>query len=99
MIQFIGDHCILGPEQGFKQPCIGIETGGIENGRFSANKGTEVIFQLFVNGLGATDKAHRCQAIAPLFQATYSCRLDLRMLSQPQIIVGTEIEHWRAAIH
>ena len=43
--------------------------------------------------LGSANKGHRSQSVAPLFDAIKSRLLDLVIVGQPQVVVGTEIEY------
>ena len=56
MIQFVGNHRILFPQQGFKQAAVGIEAGGIQDCILRFQEMTDFFFQLLVDILGAADK-------------------------------------------
>ena len=68
MIQFVGDHRIIGAQQGFEKTGIGIKARGIKNGVVGAQKLRYFLLKLFVKRLGAADKPHGGQAVSPLLQ-------------------------------
>ena len=59
MIQGIGNNGILFTQQGLKNTTVGIKTGCIQNGIFSAEKPGNFFFQLFMQVSCTTDKPHR----------------------------------------
>ena len=99
MVQRIRDNRILRAQQHLKQAAIGIKARGIKNRLLHTQKLTELMLQLFVQALSATDKPHRCQPITPVIEARFSSGTYLWVLSQPQIIIGAEIQHLRLTIN
>ena len=99
MVKGIRDNRIFRAQQHLKQAAIGIKARGIKNGVFHTQKLTELMLQLFVQALSTTDKPHRCQPITPVIQARFSGGTHFWVLSQPQIIIGAEVQHLRLTIN
>jgi hypothetical protein len=92
VIERIADHGIPFVQQGLEQPGVGVETGRIEGRVFGAEKAGNPRFQLFVDGLGAADEAHRRHAEAVALERRPG-RLDQRrMVRQAEIVVGAEVD-------
>ncbi|MNH29607.1 hypothetical protein D3C79_898490 [compost metagenome] len=47
--------------------------------------------------LGATDEAHRGHAEAVAIESLMGCLDQLRMIGEPQVVVGTEVQNLLAA--
>ncbi len=93
MIETIGDDGVVRPHEGFENPAIGIETGGVENGVIRAEEGGHLFLKLLVDGEGAADEADRGDSIAPAFDALAGSFDDPGVVRQAEIVIGTEIEH------
>ena len=68
MIKRIADNGVVWPEQCFKQPAVGIETGRIQNRIVGFEKFAEAVLERFVQFLGAANKPHTCHTQTPGFQ-------------------------------
>jgi hypothetical protein len=58
VVELIADDRIFGADQSFEEPAVGIKTRGIEDRLFGAQELGQRGFELFMNVLCATDKAH-----------------------------------------
>src|SRR5690606_21333972 len=96
MVQFVRDDRVLFSEQWFKDAAIGIKGSGIQNGIFHSQKGGKLLLQLFVDLLGATDKAYAAHTIPPLIKGALRSFPYAGMGREAQIVVGTEIQHFPA---
>ena len=91
MVQPIADHSVLFCQQGFKQPAVGIEARGIEDGVFGLQELGNLLLQLFVDFLSSTNESHRSHAVTILFQSVAGRVENFRVVGQTQIIVGAKI--------
>src|SRR6056297_2831826 len=92
VIQRVADDGVLRSQQGLEQPAVGIETGGVEDRVLGPQEVADAAFQLLVHRLGPADEAHRCHAVAVLVDGPAGRGDDLRMVGQPQVVVGAEID-------
>ena len=79
--------------KGFKQPTVGVETGGVEDGVAHSEKGSQLRLQVLVHALSATDEANRCGPVAVPVEAVAGCLFESRMVGQTEIVVGTKVDH------
>ena len=56
------------------------------------------MFEQSMNILSSTDEPHRRQSVAPLVEGLVRSRDYLRMIRQPEIIIGAKIEHGSSVI-
>ena len=93
MVEGIADHAILLVEDGLEETAVGIEARRVEDRVVGAEEPAELRFQLLVNGLRAADESNRGHAIAIGIERP-ACGLDHgRMISQPEVVVGAQVEH------
>ena len=93
VVQLVGDHRVLGPQQGLEETAVGVEAGGVENGVVHAQKLRQLPLQLLVDGLGAADKPHGAQAEAPPVIALLGRLDEGRVVAEPQVVVGAHVHH------
>ena len=79
-------------EQCFERAAVGVEAGTVEDRILGAEKRAEGLFELYVKILRAADEADGGHAVAIFFQSVGGGLSDLRMIGEPEIIVGAEIE-------
>ena len=99
VVQLIGNDRVLRPEQRLEQAAVGVEAGGVKDGVFGAEELADLGLELLVDALGAADEADAGHAVAPLVNGRLRRRRDRRMLRQPQVIVGAQVEHRLAVGH
>jgi len=87
------DHIFLG-QNGFKNTGIGIHTGWEKNRIFSSQKFCHLLFQLPVDILSPADKPYRRQTKAAPVEPFMGSFDDLRMVGQPEIIIGAHIDNF-----
>jgi len=92
VIQFIGDDGVVRLHQRLEEAAIGVEAGAVKDGVVHAQEVAQTILELFVDGLRAADEAHAGQAVSPLSQRLVRGFDDVRMIRQPEIVVGAKIE-------
>ena len=99
MVQLIADYRVLRGQQGLKQPAVGIEAGGIEDGVVRAQKAGDLLLQGLVDVLGAADKPHGGQAVAFLVIGPLRRLDEPGIVAQPQVIVGAHAQKLPAVLH
>ena len=92
MVQGVADDGVLLVQQGFEQPAIGIEAGGIEDGLLHAEKAGDGLFQLLVKILRAADEPNGGKSESVILQRLVGGGQDLGMVGQAQVVVGAEIQ-------
>ena len=97
MIELIRDNRILRPEDGFEQPRIGIETGGVQYGVFHTQKVADAAFEGFVYTLSAADEPNRRRAEPPLAQTVAGRLHHLRVIRKTEVVVRAHVDHVRTA--
>ncbi len=99
MIELVGDDRVFRAEQRFEQAAVRIEAGGIEDRVVAAEKAGEPAFQLLVRLLGSANEADRRHAVSPPLERFPRGRDHLRMIGQPQVIIGAHVKHLGAIRH
>mmetsp|Transcript_64028 Transcript_64028/g.165306 ORF Transcript_64028/g.165306 Transcript_64028/m.165306 type:complete len:265 (-) Transcript_64028:15-809(-) len=93
VIQRIGDHGILGPEDGLEDAGVGIEAAGEEDGVLCAVELADGSLEILVDVLRAADEADRTQTKAVASERLLA-RLDQgRVARQTQVVVGAKVQH------
>ena len=95
VVQFVGDHGILGVEQRFEQAAVGIETRRVKNGVLRAEEVTDARLQFLVDGLGAADETDGGHAVPEAVERCPRGGDHLRMVREPEIIVRTQVQNFR----
>jgi len=95
MVQFIGDDGVFGIEQCLKQAAVGIEAGTIEDSVFRAQKRTDPLFKLLVDGLRTADESNASEAVTPVVQRLLRGLDHRRMIGKAKIIVRAKIQNRR----
>ncbi|KAG1393372.1 hypothetical protein G6F59_014379 [Rhizopus arrhizus] len=98
MVQRVGDDRVVLAQQRFEQATVGVEAGGIEDRVLLAEEVGDLLLQLLVQILGATDEAHRGHAEAVGIQCVLGGLDQVRMVGQAQVVVGTEVQHLAAVV-
>mmetsp|Transcript_17043 Transcript_17043/g.37548 ORF Transcript_17043/g.37548 Transcript_17043/m.37548 type:complete len:222 (-) Transcript_17043:266-931(-) len=57
MIKFVRENCIFVSQDGLEKACIGIKTGGLEDGVFCLVETANLVFKLFMDCLGPADES------------------------------------------
>ncbi len=92
MIERIADNGIFGTEYGLEKATVCIETRRIKDGLLGTEEVAETLFELFVQGLSATNETHRGHAVAVLVER-FVCSLDyLRMVCETEVIVCAQVD-------
>ena len=81
-----------GPQKGLEEPCIGIETGRVQDRILCAQKLGYALFQDLVDVLGATNKSDGGHTKTVGLHSLPHRSQHLGMVRQPQIIIGAEID-------
>ena len=97
MVEFVADDRVFSGEQGFKEPAVGVESGGIKDGVGGAEKRTELGFEFAVDFLGAADETHRGKSVAPAVEGGVGGGDDLGVVSEAEVVVRAKIQDVLAA--
>ena len=93
VVQTVRDDGVLWPEQGLEQPAVGIKASRKQDRIVFPEEGRQLLFQLAVDVLCATDKADRGHA-EPLGVHRVTGRGDeIGVVCQPQVVVCAKIDH------
>ena len=68
VVQLVGDHRILGPQDRLEQAAVGVPAGRVEDRVFRAEELGDRSLQLLVGLLRAADEADRRHAVAPAIE-------------------------------
>ena len=96
VVQGVGDDGILRPEQGLKDPAVGVEAAGEKDGVLGTEEPRDPGLELQVQVLGAADEADAGHAEAALIHGRLGGAYDVRMVRQAKVVVGAEVQHVRA---
>jgi len=99
MVQLVRNNGIIRPQKCFKQACIRIETGCVENGVVHSQELRQASLKLLVNRLGSADEPYRRETVSPPVQALVGRADNLRMIRQPEVVVGAQVDHLSAIGH
>ena len=97
MVQSIADNGIVLGKQRFKHTAVGIEARRIKNSVVSPEVTADGALQLLVDVLCAADEPHARHAEAATVHHTLRGLDDTRMVREPQVVVGTKVQHLTAA--
>jgi hypothetical protein len=92
VVQRVADDAILRAQQGLEKAAVGVEARWVENRILCAEKATDALLQLFVDGLGAADEADRCHSEAEFIQRLVRRLDDPGMVGEAEVVVGAEIQ-------
>ena len=84
-------------EKWLENPSICIECCSIQNGIVGLIERSNFRFQLLMNVLGTTNKAHRRHAETMGIDGAFSGFHHARMRAQTQVVVGAEIDNFLSA--
>ena len=93
MVEGVGDHRVLWPQKRLEQAAIGIEAGGEEYGICLAEEPRDTLLQLSVQVLRAADEPDRGHAVTMIVHRRLSRRDQRRVIRQPKVIVGAQVQH------
>ena len=92
VVQLVGHDGVLGTEEGLEDPAVGVEARRVEDRRGQSQEVGETALELGMRDLGPADEPHRRQAEAPLLQRRRGRRHDLRVVGEPEVVVGAEVQ-------
>ena len=98
VVEGVGDHRVLGPEQGLEQPAVGVEARAVEDRVLRAEKLGQPRLELLVQRLGAADEAHGRHAVAPAVERRVRGLHDRRVVGEAEVVVGAQVDRLRAAL-
>ena len=93
MVELIRDDGVLFREQCFEQTAVGIEARAVEDGVIGTEETADPLFQGVVDRLCAADEADGGHTVTPAIECFAGSLHDGRVISQPQIIIGTKIHN------
>jgi hypothetical protein len=93
VVQLVGDDRVLGAEQRLEQAAVRVEARAVEDRVLRAEELAELAFEFLVRLLGAADEPHGGHAEAPLVEGALGGLDQARMISEPEVVVGAEVEH------
>ncbi len=94
VVEFIGDDCIFGSEDRFKESAVGVPAGVVEDRIFLANELADLGLEVFMDRLRAADEADRSQSISPAVERIGGGLTNARMLRESEIVIRAKIEIW-----
>src|SRR5450432_398832 len=98
MIELIRYNGIRFTKQGLKNASVGIESRHIQNSVLHSEEFRNLLFQLFMDILGAADKTYTAETISPFIQYLMSSPDHLGMGRKAQVIIRAEIQDF-APVH
>ena len=93
VVEFVGNHGVFRAEKRFEQAAIGVESGGIKNRIFRSQKSRQLILEVFMNVLRATDEADRGHAEAMRIEGRLGGSDERGMVGESEIIVRAHVEN------
>ena len=93
VVELVRNYGILGSKQHLKDAAIGIEARGEQDGRLHAQQGRKPVLEFHVLGLRAANEPHTCHAEAPIVEGVLGGGNQARVVGQPKVVVGAEVEH------
>ena len=96
VVQGVADDGILIVQQRFKETAVGVEAGRIQNRVLHRQVGTQALLEFAVNALRSADEANRGHAVAVAGERIVRGRDHRRVIGEPEIIVGAEVDHLAA---
>ncbi len=98
MVERVGDDRVVLAQDRLEQPAVGVEAGGVEDRVVGAEEAREGVFEVFVQGLGPADEAHRRHAIAVAIHRLGGRPPEAFVVGQAQVVVGTEVDDLGAVV-
>ena len=98
MVEFVADHGVLRPKQGFEQTTVGVEARAVEDGVLGPEEFAQPGLELLVDLLRPADEAHARQPVTPLVQRGMRRLAHPGILRQPEIVVGAQVQHGDPAV-
>jgi hypothetical protein len=92
VVQGVRDDGILLTKKSLKDSSIRVKAGNVENGILCAMEPRDLPLEILVDVLGATDEPDRAETNAMRLKSLHSSLLDLGMIAESKIVVGTEVE-------
>ncbi len=93
MIQTVRNDGVLWPEQGLKQPAVGVKASREEDRIVFPEEGSQLLLQLAVDVLCTTDKTDRGHAEPLGVHRVTGSGDEIGVVCQPQIVVCAKIDH------
>ena len=93
VVQRVGYDRVPLVEQRLEDPAVGVEAGRVEDRVLGAQELGQRRLELFVHLLRAADETDRGHAVAPAIQRFPRRRDNCRMIGQPQVVVGAQVQH------
>ena len=93
VIERVADDGILSGEEWFEHAAVGVEASGIEDGIVRFEEARDGRFEFLVQILCATNEAYRRHAVAAGVHGRFGCADQARVVREPQVVVGAEVEH------
>ena len=98
VVERVRDDRVLLAGQRLEQAAVGVEAGRVEDGVLGAEEGREPALELAVHGLGPADEAHRGHAVAVAVERGVGRGDDRRVVREPEVVVGAEVQHLAAVL-
>ena len=92
MVESVGDDGILIAQKGFENTAVSVEASSVKDRIFSAKEFGNLLFQFFVKVGAAADETHGGHAVAVGVEGLLGGGNQLRVVGQPKVIVGAEVE-------
>jgi hypothetical protein len=84
-------------EERLEETAVGVEAGCVEHRVVHAEERGDGRLEIFVDGLGAADEAHAREPQAPAGEALLRGPHQGRVVGEPEVVVGAEVEDLMAA--
>lgn len=98
MIEGITDDRVLGREEGFEYPAVGVEAGRKENGVLGVEERGERLLKFAVHALGPTDESHGCGAVTPTVESGVAGGDEIGVVAETEVVIGTKVEHFATIV-
>ena len=99
VVQCVGDNGVFRAQQRFKQATVSIKAGRVENRIFHPQECRQFLFKLFMAVLSAANKTHRSHAETVRIHSRLCRRNQIRMIRQPEIVIGTKVNDVASISH
>mmetsp|Transcript_27687 Transcript_27687/g.82009 ORF Transcript_27687/g.82009 Transcript_27687/m.82009 type:complete len:204 (+) Transcript_27687:281-892(+) len=98
VIKFVGQHGIVRPQQRLEEPSVRVKARGVKDGVLHAEVCADRVLQATVQILRAANKAHGREPKAVAAQRVHRGARHLRVVAEPQVVVGAEVKQRRGAL-